>query len=385
MRHSDTNLIVLVITLSVVLLAGLFILPIRESSHVIFSSLEKYNIWSGEAPSGHLAVGNNLATPEPLRLLFFGDLMLDRHVGEVLAKHNLAYLLAGVLSKATSSLATSSELESKTINARTFDLVGANLEGAVTDGGQHYSPTNSYDFAFSPSRINELSAYGFNYFNLANNHFSDQGRAGVAETRTNLNQLGFTYSGEVDAQISSSSVTIIERQQKKLALIGLSMVYNDFDLEAAKKLVTLAQTDNDLVIINIHWGQEYQHQFNSHQQTIGRALIDSGADVIIGHHPHVVQGVEIYKNKPIFYSLGNFIFDQYFSVDTQTGLAVGLELSATSTTISLFPLQSQTSAVFLKSGADKDKFLKQLIFWSQLNEDQATSLGRGRLVLDKIP
>ena len=291
-----------------------------------------------------------------LKFLFFGDLMLDRNVGDRLANRNVSYLLSGLAGE-----------ENKFFSG--YDIISANLEGAVTDNGNHYSPVNYYDFAFSPNRINELKDYGFNYFSSANNHFSDQGQKGVEETRQNLNALNFNFSGSTDSKIDTYSRKDMVISNKKIAMIALSMVYHDFDLEAAKKMVNEAKETSDLVVINIHWGNEYQHQFSKHQQTIGHALVDSGADLIIGHHPHVTQGMEIYKDKIIFYSLGNFIFDQYFSSDTQEELAIGLDFNKTATTISIFPLKSEKSAPRLMNETEKKIFLKKFVSWSEINKN----------------
>jgi poly-gamma-glutamate synthesis protein (capsule biosynthesis protein) len=309
------------------------------------------------------------AMPKKLSFYFFGDLMLDRHVGERLAGKQLSYLLSGF------------DGENKFWSGA--DIVGANLEGAVTDGGAHYAPQNAYDFAFTPERITELKDYGFNYFNSANNHFNDQGPAGVAETRKNLDTLNFYHSGAPDALIDVNSEQDIEISGRQVALIGLSMVYHDFDLEAAKKMIRGASLKSDLVIVNIHWGTEYEHQFSKHQQEIGHALIEAGADAIIGHHPHVVQGLEIYQGKPILYSLGNFIFDQYFSADTQEGLSVGLDFSEASTTISLYPLKSEKAAPRLMNEEEKTKFWDQFIAWSQLDSAQKEKIKSGRLDLEQ--
>lgn len=313
----------------------------------------------------------NAPANNDLRFYFFGDLMLDRHVGERLAGQPLAYLLSG--------------LDGDNKFWEGADIVGANLEGAVTDEGKHYAPQNAYDFAFVPERIAELKAYGFNYFTSANNHFSDQGQIGVEETRKNLSELGFNYSGSTDAKIDEYSRKDVIVSNQKIALIGLSMVYNNFDLEAAEKLIETASLETDLVIVNIHWGTEYQHQFSEHQQNIGRALIAAGADAIIGHHPHVVQGMELYQGKPIFYSLGNFIFDQYFSEDTQEGLSIGLNIGSSTTTIFLYPLKSEKAAPRLMTAAEKTKFLDKFSSWSQVDSDLETDIKSGRLDLTRNP
>ncbi|MCX6796545.1 MAG: CapA family protein, partial [Candidatus Falkowbacteria bacterium] len=118
-----------------------------------------------------------------LRFLFFGDIMLDRNVKIKIDKYGFDYLFSGTT--------TTSEMW----NFNNYDLVSANLEGAVTDNGAHYSPSMSYDFAFAPTDIEQLKKYGFNFFNLANNHLADQGERGIIETRKNLDNLGFSYVG----------------------------------------------------------------------------------------------------------------------------------------------------------------------------------------------
>jgi poly-gamma-glutamate synthesis protein (capsule biosynthesis protein) len=147
------------------------------------------------------------------------------------------------------------------------------------------------------------------------------------------------------------------------------MVYRIFNQEQANELIKRAKQEADLVIVNIHWGTEYQHEFGDSQKQIGHEFIDSGADLIIGHHPHVVEGMEIYKGKAIFYSLGNFIFDQYFSSDTQEGLALGAQFDAKGWHFYLFPLLSKKSAVELMKGDNKKNFLNKFIKWSEIEEE----------------
>jgi poly-gamma-glutamate synthesis protein (capsule biosynthesis protein) len=166
------------------------------------------------------------------------------------------------------------------------------------------------------------------------------------------------------------------------------MVYGQFDREAAKKIVSGLASSTDFTIINIHWGTEYEHQFNKLQKEIAHELVDAGADIIIGHHPHVVQGMEMYQGKPIFYSLGNFVFDQYFSPDTQEGLAVGLNLSPNPSPgqergeleINLFPIKSRASQMELMRGEEKEKFLKKFMGWSEINEEVKQEIGQGKIV-----
>ncbi len=301
------------------------------------------------------------STPAPVersvRMLLFGDIMLDRNVGKVIASRGFGFLLDALAGE-----------EGRFF--RGMDLVGANLEGAVTNGGSHYPPEADNDFAFSPPTVAQLKGYGFSYFTVANNHSLDQGRRGLDETAQNLSQLGFLYSGCPDAGVGECSATTTSLGGVSVGLAGFSMVYNPFDLDEAAAIVSNLASSTELVVVNIHWGTEYEHQFRPQQQAVAHRLIDAGADIIVGHHPHVVQGVERYAGKLIFYSLGNFIFDQYFSVDTQRGLALGLTVNvpqpgaAASYVVSLFPLQSSQSQVSLQAGEARASFLQQLASWS---------------------
>jgi poly-gamma-glutamate synthesis protein (capsule biosynthesis protein) len=107
--------------------------------------------------------------------------------------------------------------------------------------------------------------------------------------------------------------------------------------------------------------------------------VDAGADIVIGHHPHVIQGMEIYKRKPIFYSLGNFIFDQYFSTDTQEGLAVDIEIDKNQFNIKLHPFKARGSQIKFTTDKDKDRILERFISWSNIESDIEDSLQAGRV------
>ncbi|MFA6252817.1 MAG: CapA family protein [Patescibacteria group bacterium] len=302
--------------------------------------------------------------------LFFGDIMLDRNVGVKIAKNGVAPLLDQLAGEEKRFFMGS-------------DIISANLEGAVTDNGQHYPPVASNDFAFSPEVVSEFKKYNFNFFNIANNHLTDQGVSGVQETRVNLKNLGINFSGCADAEVGECTGKVVEINGVKVAMLGFSMVYHSFDLEEAKKIIGEYKKQADLVVVNIHWGTEYEHEYNTTQSISAHALSDSGADIIIGHHPHVVQGLEIYNNKPIFYSLGNFIFDQYFSADTQTGLGLGLNIDVQTKkgSIYLFPLQSQGSQVSLILDNDKKKFLEQFYSWSTVPLEKKSEIVEGRISL----
>src|SRR3989338_9986891 len=164
------------------------------------------------------ATKDNQATKqeEPnLSMLFVGDIMIDRHVKEKMSDQGVAYLFENLVNDE--------------FDFFKYDIINANLEGAVTDGGAHYEPIMSYDFAFSPEVMNGFKEYNFNLFNLANNHVIDQGERGLKETRANLAKLGFTYYGCEDGQAGECSFAIYPVKGLKIGFAGFSMVYKIFN------------------------------------------------------------------------------------------------------------------------------------------------------------
>jgi poly-gamma-glutamate synthesis protein (capsule biosynthesis protein) len=357
-------LVILMGSIGVIFIGGVFIYQEIQNTKVENSLVKQRQLLVKKIP----ATNSEKQINQVVNLLFFGDIMLDRNVGTKIAKAGLASLLAPLAGEENRFF-------------RGSDIISANLEGSVTNGGQHYLPVGSNDFAFSPEVVAKFKDYNFNFFNLANNHLTDQGSEGVQETRDNLKALDLNFSGCADAQVGECSGKIIEVNGNRVAMLGFSMVYHAFDLEAAQKIISDFKNQADLVVVNIHWGVEYEHGYSVAQSTVAHALIDSGADLIIGHHPHVVQGLEIYKDKLIFYSLGNFIFDQYFSADTQQGLSLGVSLDAKTKqgAVYLFPLQGQASQASLLLGQNKTNFLEKFAGWSTVSPFKEQEILEGKI------
>jgi len=304
---------------------------------------------------------------KPLKLLFFGDIMLDRHIKEKIKQKEFDYLFAKFELPAEWQLP---------------DIMAANLEGAVTAGGKHYPPEIFIDFAFDPKGVAQLKNYNFNFFSIANNHVTDQGKQGYIETRENLDKLNFNYSGCPDRQVRECNIRILDIKNIKIAVLSYSMVYGILDEEKMLAQITDAKAQTDLVIVNMHWGVEYEQASRKNIQTLARKIIDAGADIIIGGHPHVVQEMEIYSGKPIFYSLGNFIFDQYFSRATQEGLGVGLLVDNGKMEITLLPFKSKASQVELMNGDDKQEFLNWLAESSKVSKEYREQIEQGSIIIN---
>ncbi|MFA6548042.1 MAG: AmmeMemoRadiSam system protein B [Candidatus Magasanikbacteria bacterium] len=243
-------------------------------------------------------------------ILNFGDMMLDRSVKKQIdANGGGEYIFKTLAGQ-----------EDRFFQG--MDIVMANLEGPFANSRR--ATTKSIAFRFDPALISTLKKYNFSLFNLANNHSLDMSARGFEESKTNLKNANIDFYGQ-QYTVGDNSLLIKQVGDFKFGFIGLDDTVNKIKISEVKKLMDKTKTNGaDFVVVNVHWGEEYKEISNTRQRQLGHSLIDLGADVIIGHHPHVVEEMEIYKNRPIYYSLGNFVFDQYFSVPTQQGLGVGL-------------------------------------------------------------
>lgn len=268
-----------------------------------------------------------------LSIVFFGDTMLDRNVRLIGKRNGYGSLFAYVKDFVQS-----------------FDLAVLNLEGTVTNNDSlALKDQNTLRFTFEPISLDALFNAGFDVVSLANNHTSDFGREGFLETKNNLEVKNLKYFGDY---FNESEPLVVEKNGLKIAFIG----FNEFSYKNFSKVlvrIEKASKENDVVFVFAHFGEEYKDFGSSFQQKNSKMFIDSGADAVIGAHPHVVQNMEIYKDKPIFYSLGNFIFDQYFSKKTQEGLAVSFDIKKKEgekaiLSFKTIPFVSQASVPFLK-------------------------------------
>lgn len=191
------------------------------------------------------------------------------------------------------------------------DLTIANLETTLsneTEKAEKYDYGNNYWFNGNPKYANILKAGSVEVANLANNHTYDYGQKGYDATRKALEDIGIDYFGYSDVlykEVKGIRIGMAGFNQLGNVEQGLDMTV--FKKEVAEITVKLRE-ECDLVIANFHWGKEYQYQHNGLQKELAYLAIDSGADLVIGNHPHVLQPIEKYKGKYITYSLGNFCF-----------------------------------------------------------------------------
>ena len=239
-----------------------------------------------------------------------------------------------------------------------LDFISVNLEGPITENTQ--CQKKAYSFRFLPKTAKLLFENKINIANLANNHSFDCGKKGVSDTKENLDYFGIDYFG---GDKLSNSYVIKEVGGKKTAFVGIDDTFRRININNFYQLITDLKKENDYLVVNIHWGYEYNKLPSKRQTEIAHKLIDSGADVVIGHHPHIIQPMEIYKNKAIFYSLGNFVFDQ-IPKETNEGFGVGIILGDKINKFYLFPYEiiNYKPTLFSCQKAEKfcDSFLKNV-------------------------
>ena len=231
------------------------------------------------------------------------------------------------------------------------DFIAANLEGPITENSN--CQKKSFSFRFDPAIVELLFQNNIELVNLANNHSLDCYDMGLDDTKKYLDERGIGYFG--GGRSSENSFIIRSVGEKKIAFVGIDDTLGMIDVNNFYPLIEKLKKENDYVVINIHWGNEYNKLPSQAQKNTAHKLIDSGADVIFGHHPHVIEPVEIYKNKPIFYSLGNFIFDQQ-TKETNEGIGVGAVLGGEQQSYYIFPYKISDTQPKLLSGKDMLKF-----------------------------
>lgn len=201
------------------------------------------------------------------------------------------------------------------------DIAVGNLEGPFTpyESVTASLKNKALQFTFDPALVPEMSALGFDILGLANNHTLNFGVKGLNMTREYLKNAGILYYGDPDNRDEISVVT--EKNAIKIGLIG----FHEFSyINFAKVMAEIERLrpEVDVMIVTPHWGNEYQSEPSENMRKWAHEFIDRGADAVIGTHPHVIGSIEDYDDKKIFYSLGNFAFDQYFSEETMEGMAV---------------------------------------------------------------
>lgn len=233
-----------------------------------------------------------------------------------------------------------------------------NLEGPVSDKPvPDNTQPNNLVFNFPPQTIDALEYLKVNVASQANNHSTNAGSNGLKTTRELLTRAGIQpLGGPFDTDIVRT--VSIDGQNLSLKIIGVHTLSSIPDLTPLIK--QLKADPKNRILVFPHWGAEYQYHHTQSQATQAHAWIDAGADLVIGAHPHVIEDSELYNNRPIFYSLGNLLFDQTFSPETQQGLLIGGEFKTDGLHLFALPIQSNKLKPALMRGAAKKSILDPL-------------------------
>ncbi|MFA6306041.1 MAG: CapA family protein [Candidatus Gracilibacteria bacterium] len=311
--------------------------------------------------------GEKSASAEHIRVLAFGDMMLGRYVRTLMNKYGMDYIFEKIKPEKNGEWFY-----------KNADFVFGNFEGPIN--GKGTSGGTSMIFSFNEDTANFLKGYGFNILSIANNHSLDQGWGGREKTVKAFNDADLGWCGHPTDEEEGSVY-----YGEKTAFVCLHDVTSRINLEKAVSLIKEVNENADYVIVSVHWGVEYSHKPNKTQVNYGHAFVDAGADFVIGHHPHVVQSFEEYNGKIIFYSLGNFVFDQYWSTDTQEELAIGIDLShdgdALKTTVDLFPMKSERSQSGLLTEDEREKWIKKFISYGNYDEDTKAEIENYKIIV----
>ena len=197
---------------------------------------------------------------------------------------------------------------------QTDDLTVINLEGVISDSSAGENKKKEFRFRGAPELLNILKVSSVEACNLSNNHMQDYGDRGYQDTKAALQAADIAYFGYRDSYI-------FEKDGIRIAFFGLvSPKFTTIFPDAKKEIAAMKADGVNAVVFIFHAGTEYGKTRNYLQERYARSAIDAGADLVIMHHPHVLQGMEIYKNRTICYSLGNFCFGGNSRVKTSDSL-----------------------------------------------------------------
>ena len=244
---------------------------------------------------------------DTVSLLFAGDIYFSNHV---LNAYDRVGGIGGVLGESLRETIAES------------DIFMANLEFPFSDRGTQ-AADKQFTFRVSPSRVSILQEIGPDIVTVANNHALDYGTDALLDTCDTLDSAGILHVGAGKNLEEAKQPQIIEKNGKKIGFLGASRVFptggwaagsshpgmfSAYDTASVVQEIQKVKKEGDYLVVYVHWGIERNTQPEAYQREMGHQYIDAGADLVVGSHPHVLQGIELYHGKWILYSLGNFVF-----------------------------------------------------------------------------
>ncbi len=363
----------------------LIIAVLALAAAVVFFTLERGRPGFIQPPTCKNAVLEE--KPDRVKIAAVGDIMLSRRVGRLMADEGVMYPWEKISGKLQSA-----------------DLVFGNLESPVSSRGEPL-PGKGIWFRAAPETVKGLKKAGFHVLSVANNHILDFKEPAFLDTLDLLRQEGLHPVGGGSNLAEARSPVVVERHGLKIAFLAYSEMADIYwsrseprSLSATEKLCGIAPAHKEIiledieeakskadhVVVSMHWGEEYKDTPTEKQRLLAHDMIDKGADIIIGHHPHVLQGLEVYKNGVIAYSLGNFVFDQYWAGYTQEALLVEFDISALGCTgVEVWPIVLPSSQPRLAKGQEAAPILnKTRLLSSELGTLIEIEDGKGIISMD---
>ena len=291
---------------------------------------------------------------ENVTLLFAGDLFLTDILQEKYDKNGI------------SAVATS-ELLSVT---RSADIFMLNQEFPFGTTGEA-AEDKEYTFRVDPKYVSLLPELGVDVVTLANNHMLDFGRGPLKETLEALDGAGILHVGAGQNLEEAKALKTVEAGGRVIGFLGATRVipehswtasrsnsglFTTYDPTKLLEEIQAAKQQCDYVVVYVHWGIERNTEPEEYQKSLARQYIDAGADAVIGAHPHVLQGIEYYQGKPIFYSLGNFIFANR----TYETMMAELTITDDGTEVRVIPCVSTANQMGLMDGSGRAAFYGNL-------------------------
>ena len=323
--------------------------------------------------------------PQSIEMVAAGDVMLARKVERLIASQGEGYPFA----RLGDSL-------------KAADLLFANLESPLSERGRPL-PGKGICFRARPSMAAELARQGFDVLSIANNHALDYDIPAFEDTLRLLGEVGIRTVGGGGNITEARNPVIVEEQGIKIAFLAYTEMADIYfhpkyqrrfratqDLPGVAPLVEADVKEDiaavrdkvDVLVLSLHWGTEYSDRPSDEQRRLAREFIDAGADIILGHHPHVIQGVERYGSGIIAYSLGNFIFDQNQKLATKQGMLLRFKVSRGGVEkVTVLPVFISESQPVVACGEEGKPILERIRALSQdlgtkltLDENQAVLL-----------
>ena len=276
-----------------------------------------------------------MANSQQLTIVLTGDILLDRGVRRVIEQHGVGHLFSDGIDSVFQSA----------------QMVVGNLECPAT---KIKAPVfKRFIFRGEPEWLDTLRQHGITHLNLANNHSIDQGRAGLIDTKNNILAAGMIPIGAGENMQEAAEPVLLASEPRKVWFVpSLRLALENYAYLTDKPCVSqepmdsllqrvyrLRQQDSTAVIIvSLHWGAEHKLVPVPRQRLDAHLLIQAGADVLVCHHTHTLQTIEDYQGHMIYYSVGNFIFDQHKPLNSEACM-VRLDITADSMAVTTMPVE----------------------------------------------